>query len=196
MTKATLPPSRTADQFVVRLPAGMRDTISEAAKASNRSMNAEIVARLQGEAQTTPALIEAIARLNLSLAEREYDLQLAETTIEQMADALRLAYRTIKNSPIEHLAMDCLDEIEDLVTIRADTRSHPDLQRKRAEEKFSKLRLAQGRVAEISATHRPTPDKGSSESADPLPMKRVTRAPQKKATEGVQVHPPAPKKTS
>lgn len=47
MTKASLPPSRTADQFVVRLPTGMRDIISEAAKLSGRSMNAEIVARLE-----------------------------------------------------------------------------------------------------------------------------------------------------
>jgi hypothetical protein len=40
-------PSRTADQFVVRLPDGMRDRIAESAKANKRSMNAEIVARLQ-----------------------------------------------------------------------------------------------------------------------------------------------------
>lgn len=42
-----LPPSRTAEQFVVRFPDGMRDRIAEAAKAANRSMNAEIVARLE-----------------------------------------------------------------------------------------------------------------------------------------------------
>lgn len=42
-----MPPSRSADQFVVRLPDGMRDRIADAAKANNRSMNAEIVARLQ-----------------------------------------------------------------------------------------------------------------------------------------------------
>lgn len=46
MTK-DLPPSRTAEQFVVRFPDGMRDQISAAAKASGRSMNAEIIARLQ-----------------------------------------------------------------------------------------------------------------------------------------------------
>lgn len=46
MTKE-LPPSRTAEQFVVRFPDGMRDQIAEAAKAAGRSMNAEIVARLQ-----------------------------------------------------------------------------------------------------------------------------------------------------
>lgn len=42
-----LPPSRTAEQFVVRFPDGMRDRIAEAAKNNKRSMNAEIVARLQ-----------------------------------------------------------------------------------------------------------------------------------------------------
>ena len=45
-TKPPSPPSRSADQFVVRLPDGMRDLIAEAAKANNRSMNAEIVHRL------------------------------------------------------------------------------------------------------------------------------------------------------
>ena len=40
--------SRHADKYIVRFPAGMRDRIAEAAKAHNRSMNAEIVARLSG----------------------------------------------------------------------------------------------------------------------------------------------------
>lgn len=42
-----LPPSRVAEQFVVRFPEGMRSRIADAAKANNRSMNAEIVARLE-----------------------------------------------------------------------------------------------------------------------------------------------------
>ena len=41
-----LPPSRTADQFVVRFPEGMRDRVAAEAKANGRSMNAEIIARL------------------------------------------------------------------------------------------------------------------------------------------------------
>ncbi|MFT8276592.1 Arc family DNA-binding protein [Kerstersia gyiorum] len=40
-------PSDKADKFVVRFPDGMRERIAEAAKGSNRSMNAEIVARLE-----------------------------------------------------------------------------------------------------------------------------------------------------
>lgn len=44
MSKA---PSRSQDQFIVRLPEGMRDRIKAAAEANNRSMNAEIVATLE-----------------------------------------------------------------------------------------------------------------------------------------------------
>ncbi|AOV00455.1 MULTISPECIES: Arc family DNA-binding protein [Delftia] len=40
-------PSETQERFIVRFPDGMRDRISEAAKAGHRSMNAEIVARIR-----------------------------------------------------------------------------------------------------------------------------------------------------
>lgn len=40
-------PSDKQDKFVLRLPDGMRDRIKSAAEAANRSMNAEIVARLE-----------------------------------------------------------------------------------------------------------------------------------------------------
>ncbi len=40
-------PSELQARFLVRLPDGMRDQIAESAKTNNRSMNAEIVARLQ-----------------------------------------------------------------------------------------------------------------------------------------------------
>lgn len=41
------PTGRGSDQFVVRFPDGMRDEIRRAAEASGRSMNAEIIARLE-----------------------------------------------------------------------------------------------------------------------------------------------------
>ena len=47
MKKSTAPTGRASDKFMLRLPDGMRDTIYELAKASGRSMNAEIVHRLQ-----------------------------------------------------------------------------------------------------------------------------------------------------
>lgn len=39
--------SRTADKFVVRLPDGMRSRIEVVAKVNHRSMNSEIVSRLE-----------------------------------------------------------------------------------------------------------------------------------------------------
>lgn len=40
-------PSDEIDRIMVRFPAGMRDRIAQAAQANGRSMNSEIVARLQ-----------------------------------------------------------------------------------------------------------------------------------------------------
>jgi enolase len=40
-------PARYLDKFMLRFPEGMRDRIAEVAKANGRSMNAEIIARLQ-----------------------------------------------------------------------------------------------------------------------------------------------------
>jgi predicted DNA-binding protein len=40
-------PSDQADRFLLRLPPGMRERIAEIAKESGRSMNAEIIARLE-----------------------------------------------------------------------------------------------------------------------------------------------------
>lgn len=47
-------PSETQERFIVRFPDGMRDRIAEAAKANNRSMNAEIVSRLAASFPSQP----------------------------------------------------------------------------------------------------------------------------------------------
>lgn len=59
---ATLPamaakyPSDAQDKFMLRMPNGLRDRIAEVAKANNRSMNAELVARIEASfARTTTA---------------------------------------------------------------------------------------------------------------------------------------------
>ncbi|MCA0338453.1 MAG: Arc family DNA-binding protein [Proteobacteria bacterium] len=40
-------PTRDQNKFIVRMPDGLRDRIKDVADANNRSMNAEIVARLE-----------------------------------------------------------------------------------------------------------------------------------------------------
>ncbi|WP_410962142.1 transcriptional regulator AmrZ, partial [Salmonella sp. SAL4457] len=67
--------SRTADKFVVRLPEGMREQIAEVARSHHRSMNSEIIARLEQSLLLEGALQDNLGvRLDspeLSLHERE-----------------------------------------------------------------------------------------------------------------------------
>ncbi|AVR88999.1 Arc family DNA-binding protein [Thauera aromatica] len=88
--KLTPYPSRTADQFVVRFPDGMRDRLKEAAHANGRSMNAEIVARLQASfEQPAPANIRLIDRISDSPSiVDEIAAKLAQMTPEQLARPL------------------------------------------------------------------------------------------------------------
>ena len=67
--------SRTADKFVVRLPDGMRERIADVARNHHRSMNSEIIARLEQSLIQEDSLGDALnLRLDspeLSLHERE-----------------------------------------------------------------------------------------------------------------------------
>ncbi|MGV8843737.1 MAG: Arc family DNA-binding protein [Pseudomonas sp.] len=66
--------SRTADKFVVRLPDGMRERIADVARNHHRSMNSEIIARLEQSMLQEGALDDLNPRLDspeLSLHERE-----------------------------------------------------------------------------------------------------------------------------
>jgi hypothetical protein len=73
-------PSRVADQFQVRFPDGMRDQIAQAAKDSGRSMNAEIVARLQ-ESFSARADEEVLKPLLDTLSELRMDRSLYATVL-------------------------------------------------------------------------------------------------------------------
>ncbi|MFD2248951.1 plasmid stability protein [Pseudochelatococcus lubricantis] len=46
-------PSETADRYIVRFPDGMRDRLKAEAAKNNRSLNAEIVARLEASFDAT-----------------------------------------------------------------------------------------------------------------------------------------------
>jgi hypothetical protein len=55
-TTQTAKTSSRADKFVLRMPDGMRDQISQLAKKSHRSMNAEILRRLEKSIDVTNPL--------------------------------------------------------------------------------------------------------------------------------------------
>ena len=80
--KTNLPPSKLMDQYALRFPEGLRDKIAAAAKESGRSMNAEIIHRLEASfAQPMPdPLLPHAERMNV-LAE-----QVKEKTNRHIAD--------------------------------------------------------------------------------------------------------------
>lgn len=59
--------NRESEKFALRLPDGMRERIKAEAEANNRSMNAEIVSRLQDSLDGKQT--SAVMSLNIDLAE-------------------------------------------------------------------------------------------------------------------------------
>lgn len=60
MTEKSAYPSDQADKVLVRMPEGMRDSLKRKAKVNNRTLNAEIVLRLQQSMQIDQATPELI----------------------------------------------------------------------------------------------------------------------------------------
>ena len=92
------PPSDLADKFMLRMPDGMRDRLKAAAKENGRSMNAEIIARLE-RSFFTPAEIK----------ER---LQTADEIISQAE--LNLANMQKRNRDNEALQLQLFDAVQEL----------------------------------------------------------------------------------
>ncbi|HCL45515.1 MAG TPA: hypothetical protein DIC54_15230 [Pseudomonas sp.] len=65
MNKKPATPVQPQDKFVVRFPDGLRDQIAEAAKDSGRSMNAEIVTRLEWSLEAQ--LLDQVEQLHRNL---------------------------------------------------------------------------------------------------------------------------------
>ena len=90
--------SRTADKFVVRLPDGMREHIAEVERQHHRSMNSEIIARLEHSLLDLPTLPDqpSCQMLNekqmegLSHPERELLLRFREMSRRQQNALLAL----------------------------------------------------------------------------------------------------------
>ncbi|MDH0021396.1 Arc family DNA-binding protein [Pseudomonas monteilii] len=102
--------SRTADKFVVRLPNGMREQVAEVARKNHRSMNSEIIDRLEQsllngqfepaqKAQGDGANADEL-RSELTRAYRIIDrlLQNAVPTQDDIQEVLHL----VRHSPLAH----------------------------------------------------------------------------------------------
>lgn len=82
-------PSETLDRFIVRLPHGMRDRLAKSADANNRSMNAELVSRLEesfaGDARSKAAAAKLLrtAPSGTSLEGRVAELEKRVAKLEE-----------------------------------------------------------------------------------------------------------------
>ncbi|NMG39912.1 Arc family DNA-binding protein [Chelativorans sp. ZYF759] len=91
MAKKSQYPSDKQDQFMIRLPAGMRDRIKKAAERSGRSMNSEIVTALEAYYPPEPTL---------------------EDVLESVHSAISKAHAA-SNIPYRQVLVDALDELSD-----------------------------------------------------------------------------------
>jgi Arc-like DNA binding domain len=67
-------PSRRLDKFVLRLPEGMRDQVDAAARTNKRTMNAEIVQRLEASFSSSDELL-LVVKKNTAEADMIWELQ-------------------------------------------------------------------------------------------------------------------------
>lgn len=90
------PPSPDKERFIVRLPDGMRDQIRAAAQANNRTMTAEIVARLRWSFEAgqdaVPASMPEVSGVEQRLRLLEQD----HVSREEFADFKLLVEASIK----------------------------------------------------------------------------------------------------
>jgi hypothetical protein len=96
---------RESDKFMLRFPDGMRDRIADQAKLNNRSMNAEIVARLE-QSFDGPVKQSEVEELLQKLSERD-------DTAQKVAERDRLLSLT---AIFMRLVIDCLPDGNDELT--------------------------------------------------------------------------------
>ncbi|MBI1625180.1 Arc family DNA-binding protein [Comamonas suwonensis] len=90
-------PSDQADKVLVRMPDGMRDRLKHAAKTNNRTMNAEIVARLAASLVAgSTDLYEADLKTSMEIVRQEFEhekrlarAQLLLSTYQDQASLVR-----------------------------------------------------------------------------------------------------------
>ncbi|MEJ2802354.1 Arc family DNA-binding protein [Comamonadaceae bacterium PP-2] len=104
MATGSSPTGRDSDKFMLRFPDGMRDRIADSARAGSRSMNAEVVARLEASfnAQGCPVeILTVIAKLQLELSHANYQERTSLIERRVLIQAVEELVRWIRNSNLD-----------------------------------------------------------------------------------------------
>lgn len=81
-------PVRDFDKFMLRMPEGMRDRIAREAKTNGRSMNAELIARIEKTLEDDTALVKLTGRVEELEADFEKRIQELEQTMYEVTHYL------------------------------------------------------------------------------------------------------------
>lgn len=92
-------PSRLLDKFVLRLPAGLRERVGKAAKENGRSMNAEIVARLEETFKTDLTSKAAAAKILRMIPNQGDPLEDRVAVLERIIQKMHPEKRAKKRLP-------------------------------------------------------------------------------------------------
>lgn len=167
----------TQDDYIktaLRLPRDLHSRLLHSAEAKGRSLNAELIDRLQGE-DAPSALVEVIARQNAQIAERDLELHAQRLEITGLASTLRLASKLILNNAqwtkedltkFSRSASDLIKHIPESVDDLLEDGEKKMKQFVDANEKFSSI---------IKQSHWPL-----SEAESTRAVKRILRTPLKK----------------
>lgn len=117
-------PRQSEDKYVVRFPDGMRDRLKDAAAENKRSMNAEIVARLQQSFDASPgdatlkARLEAAEKTIESRESYEFAIRWVSVIKDSLMGALLKAAEDagVQGAPVD-LARQFLDAQENRDTV-------------------------------------------------------------------------------
>ncbi len=86
-------PSSKQDQFVLRFPDGMRDTIKDAADQNGRSMNAEIIWRIEKFEEAA----QAWANTDAAMSKLESDLEDSQGLVGRLYDERGELFEAMNN---------------------------------------------------------------------------------------------------
>ncbi|WP_211097475.1 Arc family DNA-binding protein [Burkholderia sp. LS-044] len=78
LAPSTGPVGRESDKFMLRFPDGMRDRIAESAKKNGRSMNAEIVSRLDVSLNSSADIVSQKLLREIRLYEEKHGINFGE----------------------------------------------------------------------------------------------------------------------
>ncbi|ROR26563.1 Arc-like DNA binding dprotein [Comamonas sp. BIGb0124] len=160
-------PSDVADKVLVRLPDGMRDGIKDAAKANGRTMNAEIVARLDTSftaTETSSEILSLIATLQFELSQARYREQVQLTERAMVDEIVQGLVQTLAEQKFDTRLIKQYNQLE---RIAHEPRPAESSLQELARRRESELTVAKQRMDDaLVALQRAVADNSGSGSSD------------------------------